>query len=248
MSKPLQLSTLGEIVANDYRAGAVFDRFNLDFCCGGKRTLEEACRAQRISAGDVVAALQGLVASVPGTDKPDSTWRPQELTHHIVRRHHSFVRAQLPVIAGHIAKIAMTHGQAHPELRHVEAHFSALSQELRAHMMKEEVILFPSIQALSTMVEKGAAAPPSVFGSIRNPIRKMEAEHQCAGDELARIRELTDHYRVPPDACATYRTAFEELAAFDEDLKLHIHLENNVLFPQAIALELAALESVGQSV
>jgi regulator of cell morphogenesis and NO signaling len=154
-----------------------------------------------------------------------------------VRRHHTYVREQLPVIAARLAKLVSVHGERHPELASASQHVAQLEAELRMHMLKEEEILFPYIRALSLSVDEGRPAPPNMFGTVRNPIRMMEAEHQAAGDELARLREITSGFRTPGDACATYRVCYQELGEFDADLRRHIHLENNVLFPMAVALE-----------
>jgi len=240
MTSSFDASTLGSIVAADYRAAAVLDRHGLDFCCGGKRTLQEACAARGVSTGAIEAELAALGARRPGADSPDNSWAPDELTRYIVRRHHSYVRAQAPVISAHLAKLVSVHGERHPELASAVQHFAALDAELRMHMMKEEELLFPYIRALSVSVEDGREAPPNMFGTVRNPIRMMEAEHLAAGDELATLREITGGFRAPADGCTTYRVCFEELEAFDADLRRHIHLENNVLFPMAVALEARA--------
>ena len=214
----------------------MLERFGLDFCCGGKRTLEEACHQRGVSIEAIDAALQ-VHPRASAADVPDATWEPDELTRYIVRRHHAYVRAQLPVIAEHLAKLRRVHGERHQELHTVAAHFEQIAGELQMHMMKEEEILFPYIRALASSVEQGSAPPPDMFGTVRNPIRMMEAEHLSAGSELEIVRALTGNFTAPDDACATYRVCFEELAAFDRDLRMHIHLENNILFPKAVALE-----------
>lgn len=237
MTSRFDTSTLGEIVAADYRAAAVLDRFGLDFCCGGKRTLDEACASKGVAASAARAALD--TRDAPATDEkvPDASWAPDELTRYIERRHHTYVRVQSPIIATRLAKLVSAHGERHPELRAIAAHFDQVAADLQMHMMKEEQILFPYVRALVAAREQHLPAPPNVFGTVRNPIRMMEAEHQSAGSELGIIRELTKDYSAPEDGCTTYRVGFAELAAFDRDLRMHIHLENNVLFPKAVALE-----------
>ena len=230
-------TTIGEIVAADFRAAAVFEKFGLDFCCGGKRTLEEACAARRVSATEIAAELETLASTASGGDVPDATWPLDELARYIVRRHHTYVRRQMPVIAAYLERLIGAHGARHPELHQIAGHFDELASELRMHMMKEEEILFPYVRALAVSVEQGTEPPSNMFGTVRNPIRMMEAEHQGAGDELAVIRSLSNGYTVPPDGCTTYKVCYQELAAFDADLRQHIHLENNILFPRAVALE-----------
>src|SRR5262245_44096552 len=135
-------TTLGDIVAADYRAAGVFDRFGLDFCCGGKRTFGEACAARRVDPGEVGAELAQL-PSTSTADVPDTSWPVEELARYIVQRHHDYVRAQVPVIAGHLEKLVAVHGERHPELQQIAGHFAELSGELHSHMMKEEQVLFP---------------------------------------------------------------------------------------------------------
>jgi regulator of cell morphogenesis and NO signaling len=243
MSLRFDTSTpLGDIVAADYRAAGVFDRFGLDFCCGGKRTFGEACAAAQLDPGAVSDDLVNLAAT-PGADgTPDASWPVEELAHYIVRRHHSYVRQQLPVIAGHLEKLVAVHGERHPELRQIAVHFAELSGELQSHMLKEEQVLFPYIRQLAASTEYGVNPPVGIFGSVNNPIRMMEAEHRYAGDELGVIRGLSSNYSAPADGCTTYRVCYEELAAFDADLRQHIHLENNILFPHAVMLEAAMNE------
>lgn len=236
MDSRFHAQTLGDIVAADYRAAAVFDSFGLDYCCGGKRTVEESCRVKGLDAGGVVAALDAIAADGSPAPKSDDQWQADELADHIVRRHHAYVREALPAISSHLEKLVQVHGGRHPELARVAEHFGQIGRELQMHMFKEEQVLFPFIRGLAA-AKTGAPPPPNMFGSVQNPIRMMEAEHQSAGNELFVIRELTGDYRVPDDGCATYRITFQELAAFDDDLRLHIHLENNVLFPMAVRLE-----------
>lgn len=228
--------TLGAIVGADFRAATVFEHFGLDFCCGGKRTLEEACAQRSVDVSAVVEALASLEEPVQ-PDVPNETWEADELTRYIVRRHHAFVREQIPVIGARLAKLRQVHGERHPELHIVNEHFEDVARELLQHLEKEEQILFPYIRSLATAAEQGTPAPPNMFGTVMNPIRMMEAEHQSAGNELELVRQLTGNFRVPDDACTTYRVCFAELEAFDRDLRVHIHLENNVLFPKAVQLE-----------
>jgi regulator of cell morphogenesis and NO signaling len=239
MSGSFRSQTLGAIVGANYQAAAVLERYGLDFCCGGKRTLEEACAQRRVDPASVEGELGGLAGHPLSAGEPDSSWDPAELTVHIVRRHHAYVRDQIPVIGRHLAKLARVHGDRHPELHSVAVHFGQIAADLQMHMVKEEEILFPYIRALSTALTQGTPAPPDMFGTVRNPIRMMEAEHQSAGNELEAVRRLTGNFTLPEDACATYRVCFAELEAFDRDLRLHIHLENNILFPKALSLEAA---------
>jgi regulator of cell morphogenesis and NO signaling len=237
----VQTMTIGEIVASDYRAASAFSEFGIDFCCGGKRTVEEACTARRVDPAAVIAAVNRATATATATGPAagDDAWEPAALVDHIVTRHHAYVRAAVPRIAGYLAKLAAVHGERHRELFRVADRFAAIGHDLQAHMYKEEQILFPYVRALADAALSGAPMPPNMFGTVRNPIRMMELEHAAAGGELETIRQLTGEFSVPDDGCATYQVCYDELRAFDADLRRHIHLENNVLFPRAAMLEAA---------
>jgi regulator of cell morphogenesis and NO signaling len=230
--------TLGEIVSKDYRAAALFERYGLDYCCGGTRSVGEACRMKGIDPSRVVADLEALEADDALPAAPDyDAWPAERLVEHIIATHHAYTRASLPRLHALLGKLLEVHGARHPALGGVVRHFAAMRDELEAHLFKEETILFPYIVALAKAQHDDAAAPPNIFGTVGNPIRVMEAEHQSAGNELMLVHELTRGYEVPPDGCATYDVTMRELAAFERDLFLHIHLENNILFRKAIALE-----------
>ena len=231
----LQLTTtpLREIVARDFRAGAILDRYGLDYCCGGALTLGEGCQKRGISVERVASDLEALDPHTREEPEQD----PAALIDRIVSRHHAYVRGAMPAIQHHLAKVVAAHGVHHPELRLVEARFSKLATDLSLHMVKEERVLFPYVRALADAVSLGAPPPPDMFGTVQNPIRMMEVEHQEAGQDVETIRELTHGYAIPPDACATYSVVLRELDAFEKDLHVHVHLENNVLFPKAVELE-----------
>jgi regulator of cell morphogenesis and NO signaling len=231
--------TVGAIVAEDYRAAAVLERFGIDFCCGGKRTLGEACGAKGCDAGMVAGAIEQIHGDTHASAAADTAWEPAALVRHIVSTHHAYVRDSMPRIAVYLRKLIASHGERHPELVLVARHFDDLAREMLSHMFKEEEVLFPYVRDLAA-IEGGGAPPANVFGTVRNPIRMMEMEHAGAGQELAIIRELTFGFRAPEDGCATYRVCYQELEAFDSDLRRHIHLENNVLFPKAVAMERAS--------
>lgn len=229
--------TLGAIVAADHRAAVVFERFGLDFCCGGHQTLTEVCQRPAVDAGALLQALDTLDGEGGRAEWGTAAWPLDTLIDHILSSHHAYVRASIPLVAAHVTRIASVHGERSPELHEVSRLFDRISLDLTRHMRKEEEILFPYIRALVTAERTGRLLRPSPFGTVQNPIRMMEAEHQEAGDELRLIRELTHDYALPDFACATYEVCFEELQNFERDLHRHVHLENNVLFPGAIQLE-----------
>ncbi len=164
-------------------------------------------------------------------------WGLDFMIDYIVNTHHEYVRKMIPVLSAHTEKIASVHGERHPELIEIAKKFSVVYKELKQHMFKEEQILFPYIKQIVNAAVNGTKFEPPYFGSVANPIKMMEIEHQNAGDELFGIRDLSNNYSVPDDACNTYRICLLELKEFEEDLHKHIHLENNILFPKAIKLE-----------
>ncbi|HWK09368.1 MAG TPA: iron-sulfur cluster repair di-iron protein [Vicinamibacterales bacterium] len=235
MSEVFERTTIGEIVAGDFRAAGVFERFGIDFCCGGRRTISEACRTAAADPSAVKAALDALPAAGPSDDRDVTRWPLDRLADHIVNTHHAYVRAALPAIARHLAKIVEVHGARHPELPRIETAFTQIARDLLQHMLKEERVLFPYIRQLAR--HNSEMRMPSPFGTVENPIRMMEREHRQAGDEMHLIRALTNGFVPPSTACATYRVTFDELALFERNLHRHVHLENNVLFPRAVDLE-----------
>ena len=228
--------TLAEIVTADARAAAVFDGFGLDYCCHGHDSLLDSCIDRAVPVSEVVERLTALGPPQEGSESSvpaDLT----ELVRQIVTRHHRYVREMSPVITGWLDKLAGRHGTRHPELHQVRATFLALADEMDLHMQKEETLLFPFIESLAGAARRQMPAPPSPFGTLLNPIRVMENDHREAGDALARLRSLTNGYAPPDDACTTYRLCYRELEAFEADMHRHVHLENHILFPRAIALE-----------
>jgi regulator of cell morphogenesis and NO signaling len=235
MSDRLTSATVGEIVAHDFRTAAVFEQFGIDFCCGGRRSFVDACRTAAADPAAVERALDSL-PPVHATEDDASGWPVPRLIDHIVMTHHAYVRSTLPTVRRYLSTLVDVHGHHHPELARVENYFSTMSRDLEQHMMKEEQVLFVYIRGLAEQVDESRHVP-SPFGTVANPIRMMEREHQQAADELRLIRELTNGYSVPQDGCATYSVCMSELAHFERDLHRHVHLENNVLFPRALQLE-----------
>lgn len=231
-------ATVGEIVATDFRTAGIFEQFGIDFCCGGRQSLAEACRTASVDLDVVIRALDTLPPAASDAAEV-AAWPVKRLIDHIVTTHHAYVRAAMPIIASYLARLEEAHGSRHPELSRVRARFSDVSRELSQHMMKEEQVLFPYVAELATRGERFGRTP-SPFGSVENPIRMMEREHQAAADGLRAIRALTAGYSAPADTCITYAVCMAELAQFESDLHRHVHLENNVLFPAAIALESAS--------
>ncbi len=226
-----------QMVTEDHRTAAVFEKYAIDFCCNGGQTLGAACAARGVDPATVVHDLQQLEAIRDTSVFRPAEWELDALADFIINTHHRYVRRSLPLVLAHIDKVASVHGKNHPELAGIAEHVHAIGDELTSHMHKEEAVLFPYIKALVQTKKQGGDVSTSPFGSIRNPIMMMEAEHRSAGDALSFIRTASNGYTLPPDACTTYTVAYRELEDFERDLHQHIHLENNILFPKAIELE-----------
>jgi len=230
-------TTIREIVATDFRTAAIFQRFGLDFCCQGGRTIAQGCRDAGVNEEPLLREIEAVMTSSAGSAPRFASWTPHTLISYIVENHHAYVREALPVLLRHTRKIADVHGERHPELIHIARLIERVAAEMAEHMVKEEQILFPFIAKLSEAAGSGEPLPQPSFGSVENPIRMMEHEHRFVGDAMAEIRSLTDGYTQPDNACSTYRVCFQELEAFEGDLHAHVHLENNILFPKAVQLE-----------
>jgi len=231
--------TVGEIAAEFPNAAREFEKLGIDYCCGGSKTLGDACAAAKISVEEALERLEKSTSAAQKSD-PGQNWQDlplADLIAHINRTHHVFVREECPRIEALAEKVAGVHAQRHPELEQVADVFAALANELSVHMMKEEQILFPYVIRLEESHVAGEPAPPAMFGSVVNPVRMMMQEHDGAGDALRSLRQLTLDYSVPEDACASYRALYHGLQEFEADLHQHIHLENNILFPRAVAME-----------
>jgi regulator of cell morphogenesis and NO signaling len=230
--------TVGELAAVVPGATREFEKLGIDYCCGGKRSLGEACAQANISVEEAMSRLQeGLATSARQEQR---NWKDVPLTEliaHINSTHHVFVREESPRIEKLAAKVASVHGKNHPELLEVQQLFSNLANELSVHLMKEEQVLFPYVTLMEEAATANEPAPPAMFGTVVNPVRMMMQEHDGAGDTLKKLRAITSDYALPDEACISYKTLYEALEAFEADLHQHIHLENNILFPRSVALE-----------
>lgn len=224
---PIEQRTVGELVAERPGRSRIFQQHQIDFCCQGGLNLQDACARKGVSVTTVVEQLEAeSVQRAEG--KNPATLPLHELTSYIVGNHHEFLRRELPRLQQMAARVAKVHGGHTPTLLAMEQVYNGLNEELSSHIMKEEQILFPAIEALSTGARKSFP--------LDGPIACMLHEHDDAGEALRRLRELSDGFVPPHDACNTYRAYFAGLADLEQDLHTHIHLENAVLFPAAQAL------------
>lgn len=230
--------TVGNIAAGKPASVRVFEKIGIDYCCGGKLPLAAACERANVPLEKVLAMLQELEQD--GAGQPARQWneaKATELIAHIVQKHHGFVRTEIPRLEALLVKVNGRHGNSHQELAQIQDLFIAVAQELQAHMMKEEQMLFPYIERLETAVRLGEAQPQACFGSVEFPISRMVADHDDAGELFASMRRLSNGYVPPAEACPSFTAMYRGLEEFEQDLHRHIHLENNILFPRAIELE-----------
>lgn len=227
--------TVGQLVAERPSRSRVFQKLGIDFCCGGKKSLEEACRAKGLDAASVLQVLLADASSVePDREVDAAKMGLAALCDHIETTHHAYLKEELPRLHRMIAKVAAVHGDWCPYMREVLEVYVVFMDELTHHMMKEERVLFPMIRAIEAGDRHAAA---HCGGTIANPIRVMEHEHDGAGDALAKMRELTSGFTPPPNACNTFRATLDGLRELEADMHQHVHKENNVLFPRALQLE-----------
>lgn len=228
---------IGELVAKDYRTASVFKKYSIDFCCQGNRTIEEACEKKNIDTKKVLEDLVAMMEAKSESTTDYQSWPLDLLADYIEKKHHRYVQEKTLEIQPYLDKICKVHGERHPELLKIKEEFNASAGELAAHMKKEELILFPFIRKMTKAKLENAKVDAAHFGTVKNPIQMMMNEHTVEGHRFMKIEELTNNYTPPQDACNTYRVSFALLKEFEQDLHLHIHLENNILFPKAIEIE-----------
>ena len=231
--------TVRELALEIPEATRIFEKVGIDYCCGGDKSLEEACAVANLSADEVLDSLE-LAEETARTKQKDRNWQAEplaELIDHINGTHHKYTREEIARLGPLFDKVVSVHGKNHPELQHVRTVFHGLAQELTMHIMKEERVLFPHIVRMGESVIQKEPVLPAPFGTVQNPVAMMMHEHDSAGDALRAMRQASAGYRPPGDACVSYQTLYRALADFEKDLHQHIHLENNILFPRAIEME-----------
>jgi len=239
MNIPLS-STVGSIVANDLRAATVLTRHGIDFCCKGGRTVQEVCKTKSLDPDELIREIGKALERDTSRPEDFAQWPLSRLIDHIEQVHHTYVSDRLVIVRQYLQKLCRVHGERHPELHDIAAEFEACCDTLTKHMKKEELVLFPHIKRLEAAQLGNSAPPKAYFGTIVNPVRMMEHEHDAEGERFRRISELSFGYAVPEDGCTTYAAAMNLLKEFEQDLHIHIHLENNILFPRALHMEEAA--------
>ena len=228
---------VGDIAAANPGAKKVLEEGGVDYCCGGAKSLTEACMHTGVSAEEILRRLQENRQQVGPQDANWARAPLADLTKHIVEKHHKYVRGAVPRVTALLAKVKARHGENHPELAAIEREFLGLGQEMYAHMQKEEQILFPYIEKLERATEGREQLEPPFFQTVRRPVQVMMNEHDSAGQALHGMRRLSSGYHTPAEACESYREVYRSLEEFEADMHAHVHLENNILFPRAVELE-----------
>ncbi len=221
---------VGQLVTESPNRARIFEQYGIDYCCGGKLPLTEACQAKGADPETVAARIAELDAAEPPAEADWTKLSLSELCDHIVEVHHGYLREELPRIGAMTEKVASVHGENHPETIAINNVFKGFVAEIENHAGKEENILFPWIKR----IEQGQTAGPFPNDAVGSPIQCMEHEHAEAGEALAKMNELTDGYNPPMHACNTWRVLYDALARLEKDMHIHIHKENNVLFPRTL--------------
>jgi regulator of cell morphogenesis and NO signaling len=229
--------TVGEIAAKDIRKAEVFKKYGIDFCCGGKKSLKEVCAEKGLDAATVEAELNNTIQTTAAPAFNYNSWDADFLADYIYNQHHKFYYTEEPTITGLVEKVADHHGDSDNSLLRLREVYRTLRQELNTHFMKEERVLFPFIKAVAQAKKTGDTSSLQQLPSITEPVQMMESDHEAAGELLAEMQRLTNNYTAPVWACNSFQFMMRKLKELDEDLHQHIHLENNILFPKALAIE-----------
>lgn len=231
--KSLERKRVGDIVAENYHAAGVFREFGIDFCCGGGKPLADVCNKKGIQLNTVTEQLEKIFGKAQESTHNYNNWSPAFLIDYINNTHHRFVRKKTEEICAYASKVARVHGERHPENIAIFKKFVELSNELIEHLEAEEDTVFPLIKRIEENIQKGISPSKDELNALKSELEHMVDDHEGAGSIMAEIRELSNDFTPPRDACATHRILYQNLAGFEEDLHKHVHLENNILFRKA---------------
>lgn len=230
-------SSVRELVKLNFRTAQIFQANKIEYCCEGNKSISDACKESEVNPEQLIRQLEAVLSQ----KRPDSEYLNNldlnEICSYIVKRHHAYVRENIPFLKKNFEKLFKVHGEQYPELLKIIELLNVFTEDFTMHMQKEEIMLFPYIQRLESAKKANSPLPKAQFGSVSNPIGMMVAEHQDEGERFDEIVRLSKNYQLPDDACSTYEVTFNQLRDFENDLHHHIHLENNILFPKAIELE-----------
>jgi regulator of cell morphogenesis and NO signaling len=229
-----------DIALSNPAARQILEDAGLDYCCGGGKSLHEACLHADVPAEEILNRLRENSKHV-SPEEANWTLAPLgDLTWHIRERHHQYIRDAIARVQPLLDKVEAKHGENHPEITDIQRLFTEVGREMIMHMQKEEQILFPYIDALERATSVHSSVEPPFFQTVVNPIHAMMKEHDAAGELVKQIRKASSDYTAPADACTSYKALYQDLREFEADLHQHVHLENNILFPRAVEMEVAA--------
>jgi len=229
--------SIGAIVAGDYRTASVFQKYGIDFCCKGGKTIQEACETKKLDTAKVEKEVRSVLENKEAAGIDYNSWPLDLLADYIEKKHHRYVTDKVPVLNAYLELVRNVHGDKHPELFEIYTLFLESAEELLSHMKNEELMLFPFIRQMVQASAGDHAVDAPAFGTVKNPIEVMMRDHENEGERFVKIAELSKNYMPPADACPTYKVALATLKEFEKGLHTHIHLENNILFPKSIVLE-----------
>ena len=226
-----------DIALSNPAARQILEDAGLDYCCGGGKSLHEACLHADVPAEEILKRLRENSKHVSPDEANWASAPLVDLTRHIRERHHRYVREAIARVQPLLDKVEAKHGKNHSEIADIRRLFTEVGREMIMHMQKEEQILFPYIDALEKATNAHSSVEPPFFQTVRNPINAMMKEHDAAGELVKQIRKASSEYTAPADACTSYKALYQDLRQFEADLHQHVHLENNILFPRAVEME-----------
>jgi regulator of cell morphogenesis and NO signaling len=236
---------VAQIVSADYRTADVFRKHGIEYCCGGKMPLFMACEIKEVDEAQIMREL--IVATKEANTSNTlnfKEWPVDFLADYIINVHHQYLRRALPVLEEHLNRFADGHKKKYVYLDELQTIVSKLNRQLIPHMRHEEEVIFPYIKQITHAYKSKEPYAGLLVKTLRKPVEDMmNQEHETAGKQLIRMRELTNYYTAPDGACVSHRVTFSKLREVDSDITQHIHLENNILFPTAVAIEKELLET-----
>jgi len=233
-------TTIGEFVAEDYRTASVFEKYGIDFCCGGKISLSDACRERDIDTAAILAEIEAAKEEPQDRSRNYGSWGLPFLADYIVNTHHGYLNENTRQIVIYANKIAEVHGAHHPEVVEIARIFDRIATDMEAHLREEEEVLFPAIKRIDAARKEGIEPEAADLNKIKECLEKLHQDHDAIGDAVHSIRDLSKRYAIPDDVCNTFVVTYRKLKEFEDDLHKHVHLENNILFPKAARLWKAA--------
>lgn len=228
--------TIGDIVAEDYRTASVFEKYGIDFCCGGGVPLTTACQTNNLDCQAVQQEINEAKSEPLDRSQNYATWELSFLADFIVNTHHGYLNEEMAPIAAYAHKISDVHGGKHPEVIKIATIFDKIVSDMKGHLIEEEEVLFPAIKRAEAVKKKGASPAKEDKETIRSSLEKLQREHEEIGDAVHEIRHLANNYAIPEDVCNSFVVTYKKLKEFEDDLHRHVHLENNILFPKAMQI------------